>query len=312
MSQIGLYSIIDAEISGIQALDSPSSARRLHKEGGKMKKDTGTPNNLEISDGENLRKAVRENISSRIANYITNTPGMSQAKFGKMFGASSSTVNRWAADKRKEVPSIYLLKPIADTIGITVDSLLTGSDVKLAKPKYRTYSAAFLSLLELVNNGLVKPSSEDPFLKWLICTKIKIDNMKNVSAANKEGWIKKVVSDYDHPFLPRYLTQYINLFVYEYEDIEEYDTYLIVFRLFQGYSSGKTKDVIDGLIQRWHNAIKKDTGEFPSLEVPYGGGDKMYALDEDGKIILVDKPQKEVWVEATPDDIPDDDELPYG
>ena len=38
----------------------------------------------------------------------------------------------------------------------------------------------------------------------------------------------------------------------------------------------------------------------------------MYALDEDGKIILVDKPQKEVWVEATPDDIPDYDELPYG
>ena len=276
-----------------------------------MNKDTGTPNTLEISGGEKARIAVLKTISNKIASYITNTPGMTQAKFGKMFGASSSTVNRWANDKRKEVPSIYLLKPIADTIGITVDSLLTGNDVALAKPSYRTYSAAFLSLAELVDNGLVLPSSEDPFLHWLISTKIKIDNMKNVSAANKEGWIKKVVSDYDHPFLPRYLTQYINLFVYEYEDIEEYDTYLIVFRLFQGYSSGKTKDVIDGLIQRWVNAIKKDTGEFPSLEVPYGGRDKMYALDEDGKIILVDKPQKEVWVDATPDEIPDDDNFPY-
>ena len=274
-----------------------------------MKKDTGTPNNLEISDEENLRKAVLKNISSRIAKYITTTPGMTQAKFGKIFGASSSTVNRWANEKREELPSIYLLKPIADTIGITVDSLLTGNEVKLAKPKYRTYSAAFLSLLELINNGLVQPSSEDPFLAWLISTKIKIDNMRNVSEANKEGWVSKVVSDYDRPFLPRYLTQYIKLFLYEYEDIEEYDTYLAVFRLFQGYASGQSKEAVDGLIQRWHNAITQGTGEFQNIEVPYKGGDKLYALDDDGKIVLKDKPIKQFWV---PHNLPEDDELPFG
>lgn len=284
------------------------------------------PNNTENADkdadrpkgkrktGKNiLREAAQANISSRISSYIEKNKknGMSQAKFAKNIGATSSSVNRWASLALKDLPPVYYLKPIADEIGITIDSLITGTDVALARPKYRTYSAAFLSLLELVNNGLVQPSSEDPFLDWLIRTEIKIDNMKNVRAANKEGWIKKVVSDYEHPFLPIYLTQYINLFVHEYEDIEEYDTYLTVFRLFQGYASGKTKDAVDGLIERWHYAIRKDTGEFPSLEVPYGGGDKMYALDEDGKIILVDKPQKEVWVEATPDDIPDDDNLPF-
>ena len=276
-----------------------------------MNKETGMANNLEISIKEKLRETVRKNISDRIDTYIASTPGMTQYKFADMTGASRSSVNRWLNKKGNEMPPIYFLKPIADTIGITVDSLLTGNDVKLAKPSYSTYSAAFLSLAELVDSGLVQPSSEDPFLAWLICTKIKIDNMRNVSEANKEGWVSKVVSDYDQPFLPRFLTQYINLFLYEYEDIEEYDTYLAVFRLFQGYASGQSKEAVDALMQRWHNAVTKDTGEFPPLEVPYGGGDKMYALGENGKVILIDRPQKEVWVEATPDDIPDDDELPF-
>ena len=96
-----------------------------------MNKETGMANNLEISIKEKLRETVRKNISDRIDTYIASTPDMTQYKFADMTGASRSSVNRWLNKKGNEMPPIYFLKPIADTIGITVDSLLTGNDVKL-------------------------------------------------------------------------------------------------------------------------------------------------------------------------------------
>ena len=286
--------------------ETPDSTENANKDADRPKGKRKNAQNI-------LREATQANISSRISSYIEKNKkiGMTQAKFAKNIGASSSSVNRWASLASKDLPPVYYLKPIADEIGITIDSLITGTDVALARPKYRTYSAAFLSLSELVDIGVIQPYSEDPFLDWLIKKKASIDRMKNVSDAKKNEWVARVAADYDKPMLPPYLTQYIKLFKYTFTEIEEYDTYLTVFRLFQGYASGKTKDDVDELIQQWHNSVKKDTGEYENIEVPYGGGDKMYALDEDGKIILVDKPQKEVWVEATPDDIPDDDNLPF-
>ena len=276
-----------------------------------MNKNEEMPNNA-VGPGKMslARKAVHNNISSRIEKYIYDND-LTQDKFAKTIGVSSSTINRWISSNTDNMPPVYQLKKIADTLGITVDSLLTGSDVLLERPTYRTYSAAFLSLVELIDQALIPPASEDPFLNWLIFKKVAIDHMGKVSRTNKENWINKVVSDYNKPILPRYLTQYIELFKYEYAEIEEYDTYLTVFRLFQGYSSGETKDAVDGLIQRWKHSVIYESNDFAHVRVPYYGAGKLYALNEDGKTILTDFPGEEICSEIGPPDDEADEELPF-
>ena len=278
----------------------------------KTDKDTGMPVDAGAANKDEMRRTVKTNIASKINEYIRNNAesGMTQASFAQKIGASTSSFNRWASHATADLPPVHWLKPIANEIGITVDSLITGSDVVLAKPTYGTYADAFLSMTELVRLGLILPRSEDPFLNYLICRQAQNDSMENVSSKKKEGWVSKVVGHYNLPILPKYLTQYINLFMYEYPDIEEYDTYLGVFYMFQDYASGKTKAQVDGLIQKWHDSVEKGTGAYKDVQVPYWGGDKLCMKGEDGKVILVDKPKKEKYISVASSDIPiDPDDL---
>ena len=249
----------------------------------------------EIEKDENARKEEFHTIiKDRLFRYIREE-NINQEELSKRLGVSSTTVSRWV-NQKTSMPPVYQLPNIARVMGITVDSLLSGRDISIDRDMCSTYSRAFLSLIELSDRHLIPPASDDPFLNWLLTTKLKIDVMQMVSADKKNAWLDKVLSDFNRPILSPYLTQFIELFLYVYREINEYDTYLSVFDLMQGYGDGSTKDEVDGLIRRWHDAAASGSDTYRHLTVPYGG--IMYALDEDGNACVTKRPE---YVEAQPD-----------
>lgn len=262
-----------------------------------------------------IRKQMEEELHKIVAlkiwNYINRT-GLTQGSFASRIDMSSSSVNRWLSYKDKDtdknknknkdkdkdetknstsLPPLYKLRDIAQELGITVDSLLGGDETYIDRSISSTYSKAFLTILELADTGIIQPVSEDPFLSQLLYRKMQIDGLDRVEKEKKEKWLKKVLTDYDAPLLPKYLTQYINLFLREYAEIEEYDTYLSVFRIFQGYPGGSTKDEVDRLIEKWKTATKNGSDEYKHVTVPWGGGEKLIEVDEKGNTYLADMPK---------------------
>ena len=192
-----------------------------------------------------MEEELHEIVASRIWGYI-NRAGLTQGSFAQKIDMSSSSVNRWLSykdkDKNKDkskdsdkdkdededetknstsLPPLYKLKDIAQELGITVDSLLGGEETYIDRSISKTYSRAFLTILELSDKGIIQPISEDPFLSQLLCRKMQIDGLDRVEKEKKEKWLKKVLTDYDAPLLPKYLTQYIELFLREYAEIVE-------------------------------------------------------------------------------------------
>ena len=250
-----------------------------------------------------MEEALHKIVASKIWDYI-NRAGLSQGSFAEKIDMSSSSVNRWLSyrdkdtDKDKDetknsttLPPLYKLREIAQELGITVDSLLGGEATYIDRSISKTYAKAFLTILELADKGIIQPVSEDPFLSLLLYRKIQIDGLDRVEKEKKEKWLKKVLMDYDAPLLPQYLTQYIELFTREYAEIEEYDTYLSVFRLFQGYANGSTTAEVDRLIEKWKESIMNGSDEYKYLTVPWGGGEKLIEVDEKGNTHLADKPK---------------------
>lgn len=262
-----------------------------------------------------IRKQMEEELHKIVAlkiwNYINRT-GLTQGSFAQKIDMSSSSVNRWLSykdkDKNKDkskdsdkdkdetknstsLPPLYKLKDIAQELGITVDSLLGGEETYIDRSISKTYSRAFLTILELSDKGILQPVSEDPFLHQLLYRKLQIDSMNRVGKDKKTAWMKKVLVDYDAPLLPLYLTQYIELFIREYEEIDEYDTYLSVFHLFQGYSDGTTKAEVDQVIKKWRESILSGSDEYKNVKVPWGGGEELIEVDEKGNAHLVEKPK---------------------
>ena len=227
-------------------------------------------------------------VADRIRDYIINNE-LTQKEFAESVGVSSCTVNRWLNGKTN-LPPVYRLKDVADAMNITVDNLVTGEESRTDHPVCSTYSNAFLSIAELSETGIIHFETRDPFLKWLLDKKMQIDHMPSIDEKKKDAWMKKVLQDYNRPLLPIYLTQYLDLFRYKYMEIEEYDTFMTVFRLFQGYEDGDTKEEVDQLIESWKNSVTRGTGEFAFINVPWFGGDKLYEIDENGNIYMTNKP----------------------
>lgn len=245
------------------------------------------------------RKQMEENlheiIASKIWDYI-NRSGLSQGSFASRIDMSSSSVNRWLSYKGEtknstSLPPLFKVREIAQELGITVDSLLGGEETYIDRSISKTYAKAFLTILELADKAIVQPISEDPFLSQLLYRKVLIDGMNRVGKDKKIAWMKKVLVDYDAPLLPQYLTQYIDLFIREYEEIEEYDTYLAVFHLFQGYADGTTKAEVDQVIKKWRDSIMSGSDEFKYVKVPWGGGEKLVEVDKEGNVFFVEKPK---------------------
>lgn len=255
-------------------------------------------------DDYRKKNEIHSIIKEQLFSYVKDN-NITQKELARRLEVSTSTVSRWQNDD-KSAPPVYQLPKIAALLGTTVDGLLSGKKIAVSSDLCSTYSQAFLAIIELSDKLLIPPASDDPFLNWLLYQKLEVSNMKMVSDEKKSAWLDKVLVDFNKPLLSVYLTQFIELFKYVYKEINEYDTYLSVFKLFQGYEDGSTKDEIDALIKKWEDSLLNETGEYKHLTVPYGG--VMYAVDENGKVYATEKPR---YVHAVPDESydPDPDSL---
>ena len=66
---------------------------------------------------------MNETIGSRICKY-RKAKGMTQEDLAEKLGVSSQAVSKWENDA--SCPDISLLPELAKTLGVTVDTLLTG------------------------------------------------------------------------------------------------------------------------------------------------------------------------------------------
>lgn len=256
---------------------------------------------------ERTRKTeIHDIIKQQLFDYVKDNK-ITQEELARRLEVSTSTISRWH-NVQTSTPPVYQLPKVARLLGTTVDGLLSGKKIAVSDDLCSTYSQAFLAIIELSDKLLIPPTSDDPFLNWLLFQKLEVSNMKMVSDEKKAAWLDKVLVDFNQPLLSIYLTQFIELFKCEYKEINEYDTYLSVFNLFQGYEDGSTKKEIDSLIKRWHDSLLNETGEFKYATVPYGGGDMMYDIDENGKVRTVEKPR---YVEGQWDESLDPDAEPY-
>lgn len=248
-------------------------------------------------DEKTRKTEIHDIIKQQLFDYVKDNK-ITQEELARRLGVSTSTISRWH-NGQTSTPPVYQLPKVARLLGTTVDGLLSGKKIAVRDDLCSTYSQALLAIIELSDKLLIPPASDDPFLNWLLYQKLEVSNMKMVSDEKKAAWLDKVLVDYNKPLLSVYLTQFIELFKYVYKEITEYDTYLSVFNLFQGYEDGATRDEIDSLIKRWHDSIANETGEFKHLTIPHGGGDMMFDIDENGKVRTVEKPR---YVEAVPDE----------
>ena len=109
----------------------------------------------------------------------------------------------------------------------------------------------------------------DPFVRYLYDRFITIEHTPTIQQDRKDQWKQKVYRDFDRPLLPLYLTQYIELFCWQFSEIEEYDTYLSVFNVLQDYMNGKGRDMVNDLIAQWHQDDDVDGGKFPGMHIPW-------------------------------------------
>ena len=61
-----------------------------------------------------------ENIANNLK-YYRHKKGMSQIKVAEEIGAANATIYYW--EKGKSLPSMYFIKPLCETLGITINQL---------------------------------------------------------------------------------------------------------------------------------------------------------------------------------------------
>ena len=249
---------------------------------------------------EPKKKKQHDIISSRLSRFMEKN-NLTQENVAEILGVSATTINRWLNDK-KSTPPVYHLPAVAKMLGLTVDALLSGNEVMIDQTISSTYSKSFLAIVELSDHYLIGPFSCDPFLSWLLSKKAGIDRIAKRRKGKQDEWMNRVLSDFDKPLISPYLTQYIELFKYEYEDFDEYSTYIAVLNLFEEYGQDEQKTAeIDELIQRWNKSIEEKTHEFPQLQVPWGGF--MYGIDENGNVYQKELPDS---IDETSNLLPND------
>ena len=263
------------------------------------------------TDIERQKEAIHKNISERL-NRLTSKKGITQQSMADVLGVNKTMVSRLINEKGK-VPPLDLAVRIAQMLGITLEALTEDTEVTVDQSITLSYAKAFFTIWALTERGLIKPDSRDPFLLWLLKKRNEIEKMPRRDADMQKAWEEKVLAwerkvlrDYSRPLLPRYLTQFTYLFLEAYPDIEDYDTYLGVFNLFQGYMEGNEDDTqkVNGLIQKWRNDLIDEKGCYNNIPVPWDG-EEYVELDKDGNEYVTEKPK---YVALVPDLAGDEDD----
>ena len=219
-----------------------------------------------------LKKTVSDNIQ-RLMNQQKEYGGKIQTHddLAEELDVAVSTVHRWYTGA--VLPSADYLVAIAGVFGVSVNDLLNKGGIQEHPAENITYSQLLRIILDLETESyFFREGFGDPFIRYLYDRFVTIEQTPTIQQDRKDMWKQKVYRDYDRPLLPVYLTQYIELFRWQFSEIEEYDTYLAVFNVMQDYMNGKGKSVIDDLIAQWHKDDDARGGRFPGINVPWLSG----------------------------------------
>ena len=129
---------------------------------------------LKIFRMEELEKIIGENLI-----YLRKSAGLTQLELGEKFNYSDKTVSKW--EQGSVVPSVEVLKQIADYYGVTVDFILTKHTFNEFKSKFTKTPDNFrkITIISLVITAL-----------WFICITIYVASIYNLGTANftKNRW----------------------------------------------------------------------------------------------------------------------------
>ena len=231
-------------------------------------------------DYEALRTVVSNNIQRLMKQQKTYGGKIqTQDDLARELDVAVSTVSRWYSGAI--LPGTDYLVAIAKVFGVSVNDLLNKDGIQEHPADGITYSQLLWIILDLESESyFFRTGFGDPFIHYLYDRIQLIEQTPTIQQERKDMWKQKVYRDYDRPLLPRYLTQYISLFCWQYSQIEEYDTYLEVFRIIQDYMEGKGRDEIDALIDDWHKDDDIRGFKYPPLEIPYGDTNLIYKAKE--------------------------------
>ena len=218
-------------------------------------------------------EALKEVVSGNIQRLI----GLQKAYGGKIqthfdlareLDVAVSTVSRWYSGAI--LPGTDYLAAIAKVFGVSVNDLLNKDGIREHPAEELTYSQLLWIILDLESESyFFRSGIGDPFVRYLYDRFITIEHTPTIQQDRKDQWKQKVYRDFDRPLLPLYLTQYIELFCWQFSEIEEYDTYLSVFNVLQDYMNGKGRDMVNDLIAQWHQDDDVDGGKFPGMHIPW-------------------------------------------
>lgn len=220
-------------------------------------------------DYEETKKIIADNILRLMGSQQEQGGRLrSSEALAKELGVTSSMVRRWC--NRTVMPNTDYIMAIATAFGVSVNDLLYKHGAEQELSKRLTYSQLLWLILDLQSEDFFSQEGlRDPFIFYLYDKYMTIEMTPTIQPERKERWKNQVYKDFDRPLLPAYLTQYIEVFRWQYSEIEEYDTTLVVFNILQDYMNGKNREKVDNLIARWHENDDNDGSEFPPLTIPW-------------------------------------------
>lgn len=139
---------------------------------------------------QELAIIVRDNLERLTAN--TQYP---KATLANICNVTRGTVSHWFSQKDPKLPSLDYLMMIADHYQIMVDTLLTDSGNKYLNRRFQTYSDAFISLIDFINEDIIKPENINNLILRKLCTMYSEAHFNPAIPERILGeWVKDIVA----------------------------------------------------------------------------------------------------------------------
>lgn len=239
---------------------------------------------------DELQTIITENLKAQFEYQKRDNKKITKQKIlSEETGIGTTSISRWM--KGQAIPSVEQLVLVSRAFNISINSLIE-KDGHLSDTKIYTYKDALIRVLGLEN--LMIPQFQDPFLEYLYSRYYHIMGLGKVSPIKRESILVDLLNNYDRPILPLYLTQYSELFEYEYQQYDEDQTKLTVFNLFQDYMRGEGTDKVDALITDWLKDSLNDGHKYAGLNVPYGSS-ILFKKGPNGESILMTDEDKDFY-----------------
>lgn len=141
-------------------------------------------------NSQELAIIVRDNLERLTAD--TRYP---KATLANICCVTRGTVSHWFSTSNPKLPSLECLMMIADHYQIMVDTLLTSSGDKYLNCRFQTYSDAFISLLDFINESIIEPKDINNLILRKLCVMYSEAHFNPAIPERILGeWVKDIVA----------------------------------------------------------------------------------------------------------------------